>query len=381
MIIYWSMLLWVPFIYILYSAARKRKEAKSLAFPGEAKVIEPPENEKFPLVYAILIFAYFTFWIGMRKYVADTTAFIRGFEAISPDFATAWAEMDWEEKGPLFRIFNILFKCFVSQDYQWWLMAIAIISMVPIMQVLRKYSCSFFFSSFMFIAMCTFTWPMNGMRQFICVAILFGCCDFIKDGKFIKFAITVLILSFVHYTCIMMFLVYFVARSKPWQFRIFIFIVAIALICVFAEPVFAGLEDTVLSGTAYEGATDQFAEDDGVNPLRAMFYLIFPALAFIRKKELEKCYEDNPMLPIAINMSLITATLYVVGIFTSGILVGRLPVYCELYNMLLVPYILKYGFNEKDRVFVRIGLVAMMMVMFVLQCPTYYHSQLTGTVY
>lgn len=381
MIIYWSMLLWVPFIYIIYSVNRKGKEAKA-AVPSLAETpLEPPKTEKFPLSYAIAIFAYFTFWIGMRKYVFDTPQYITTFNSLPNDFSTAWAGIDWEGKSPGFDIFNVLFKCFISDDFQWWLMAIAIITMICIIIPLRKYSCDFFFSAFMFIALCNFTWPMNGMRQFICVAVLFACCDFIKDNKFIRFAVIVLLMFSVHYTALMMLPIYFVARSKPWQFRIFIFIIAIVLICIFAEPLFAELEDSVLSGTAYAGATAQFEDDDGVNPLRALFFAVFPILAFVRRKSLEEQYESNPMLPIAVNMSLVSAALYIVGIFTSGILIGRLPIYCSLYNMLLIPYVLKYGFNDRDRVLAKMGIIIMMMVMFWMECPSYYHSELTGGIY
>lgn len=380
MIIYWSMLLWVPFIYIIYSVNRKGKEAKA-AVPSLAETpLEPPKTEKFPLSYAIAIFAYFTFWIGMRGYIMDTSTYIRTFNSISPVFSTAWAEIDWEGKSPGFDIFNVLFKCFISDDYQWWLMAIAIITMICIIIPLRKYSCDFFFSAFMFIALCTFTWPMNGMRQFICVAVLFSCCDLIKDGKTIKFAIAVLLMSTIHITCLLMLPIYFVAKSKPWQFRIFVFIIAIIIICIFAEPFFEGLEDSVLSDTSYAGVTDQFENDDGVNPLRALFYSVFPILAFARRKSLEEQYESNPMLPIAVNMSLVSAALNFVGIFTSGILIGRLPIYCSVYNMLLIPYIFEYGFNDKDRAFVKLGIVAMNMLMFFMECPKYYHSQLTGVL-
>lgn len=374
MIIYWSMLLWVPFIYIMYSASHKeKKELTNLNMPIE-------ERKVFPLFYAVLIFAFFTFWIGIRVHVFDTSVYISEFNSIPSDFSTAWSEIDWDGKSPGFDIFNVLFKCVVSQDYTWWLMTIAIVSMICVMIPLRKYSCDFFFSSFVFIALTIFTWPMNGMRQFICVAIIFACSGLIKDGKFLKFAIVVLLLSTVHYTCLLMLPIYFVARSKPWQMRMFIFIIIIVLVCLFAEPLFEGLEDTVLSGTAYAGATEQFAEDDGVNPLRALFFCVFPVLAYVRKKSLEEFYESDPILPIAVNMSLISAALYVVGIFTSGILIGRLPIYCSVYNMILIPYILNYGFNKKDRAIARICIVAMLMIMFCLQCPTTYHSKLTGWI-
>ena len=374
MIIYWSMLLWVPFIYLIYVAYDKEKKAiTTLNVPIE-------KQRKLPLVFAILVFAYFAFWIGMRGYIFDTSTYIASFDAIPTDFTKAWEGIDWEGKQPGFDVLNALFKCYISQDYTWWLMAIAIISMVCIMIPLRNYSCDFFFSSFVFVALTTFTWPMNGMRQFICVAVLFVCCGWIKDGKFLKFAIVTLILSTIHYTCLLMLPIYFVAKSKPWRLRIFIFIIAIILICVFADPLFESFEDNVLTGTVYEGATEQFEEDDGVNPIRALFFCVFPLLAFIRKQSLEKHYESHPLLPIAINMSLIAAALYIVGIFTSGILIGRLPIYCSVYNLILIPYLLNYGFNTKDRTIARIGMIALLIVMFLLECPRDYHSELTGYI-
>lgn len=374
MIIYILMLLWVPFVYFIYAANRR---TKSVA----AGAVEPPEeNKKFPLIYALLIFGFFTFWIGMRGYIFDTSAYIGSFNGLSSVFSEAWADIEWDGKHPGFDVFNVFFKCFVSQDYQWWLMTIAIISMLPIMLTLKKYSSDFFFSAFMFIALNTYTWPMNGMRQFICVAILFGCSAFVKDGKIIKFIAIVWLLSTIHYTSLLMIPVYFVARSKPWRLKIAAFILLIVVICFFAEPVFAGLEDNVLSGTAYEGVTSQFEHDDGVNPLRALFSCVFPVLAYIKRDSLEEASLGNSMIPVAVNMSLVAAALNVVGVFTSGILIGRLPIYCSVYNMLLIPYIFKYGFVNRDRTVVRTVLVCMMIVMFYMECPKTYHSDLTGWI-
>lgn len=267
MIIYWSMILWVALIYFVYSMGHK--EEVMLADYN----IQQGIQKKVPLAYAIVVFGYFIFWIGMRKYVADTTQYISSFNAIPVDFSTAWNKIDWEGKGPGFDIFNIIFKCFISDNYTWWLMTIAILSGVCIMVVLRKYSCDFFFSSFLFMTLLTFQWMMNGMRQFICVAVLFLCCDWIKDGKFIRLLIAVLLMSTFHMTALLMIPIYFVARSKPWDKKIGLFIIGIILICIFAEPFFSGV-DSALGGTAYEGATSQFKEDDGVNPLKFLFIAI-----------------------------------------------------------------------------------------------------------
>lgn len=370
MIIYWSMILWVVLIYFVYSLGHK-EEVMLTDYN-----IQQGIQKKIPLAYAIVVFGYFIFWIGMRKYVADTTAYINGFEKIPTDFFTAWSQIDWEGKSPGFDIFNIIFKCFISQDYQWWLMTIAIICGVCVMTVLRKYSCDFFFSSFLFITLLTFFWMMNGMRQFICVAVLFLCCGWIKDGKFIRFLIAVLLMSTFHMTALLMIPIYFVARSKPWDKKIGLFIVGIILICIFAEPFFSSV-DSALGGTAYEGTKLMYEEDDGVNPLRVIFYAIPPVVSFISREKIGKYSENNSMLNICVNMSLITAAFYLVGMFTSGILVGRLPIYTEMYDLILIPYLLHICVDRKSRTVVLGVVVIVLLLYFYLTGPVVYHSDLT----
>ena len=375
MIIYWSMVLWVPLIYGLYNISHKKD-------PIQAKAdIRNGVNDKIPLIFCLLVFGYFIFWIGNRKYVFDTYNYLLIFNSIPKDFNRAWSQIQWEGKGPAFEAYTVLFKCFISLDYTWWLMSIAIICGLCVLHTIRKYSVDFFFSSFMFITLLTFTWMMNGMRQFFAVAVIFAFSDFLEEGKFLKYAVVVLLMTTFHPTCILMIPFYFVARAKPWHNATFVFIVAILLICFFADPFFAGV-DNALSNTAYSGSVAQFSEDDGVNPIRVAFFAVFPIGAFILRKKLEPYYEKYPMLPISINMSLITAALYLVGVFTSGILIGRLPIYCEVFNHLLVPYILILGLNENEQKIVKPILVIVLLLFFYLTfaMTQNYHSDLTGYV-
>ncbi len=374
MIIYLSMVLWVPLIYFVYSMGHK-EEIMLTDYN-----IQQGIQKKIPLTYAILVFGYFIYWIGMRKNVADTSIYISMFNGIPTDFSTAWNQIDWEGKNPGFDIFNIIFKCFISQDYQWWLMTIAIISGVCMMVVLRKYSCNFFYSCFLFMILLTFTWMINGMRQFISVSILFLCCDWIKDGKLVRFIAVVLLMSTFHLTAILMIPIYFIVRSKPWSGRIGLFIVGIILICIFSEPFFKGV-DSALGNTAYSGATSQFADDDGVHPFKFLFAAVPPCIAFWKRDLLEPYYEKNTMLPICINMSLVAACLFFVGIFTSGILIGRLPVFAEVYDLILIPYLLRVCFTKKERNMVNSVYTIVSIVYFLLLIKDIgYSSNITGYV-
>lgn len=376
MSVYWSMLFCAPVIYLFY-------------FYGNRETVELKNYnlrqgivKKVPLIYAILIFGYFIFWIGMRTYFADTGAYIHKFENTNSNFSEGLENIDWDSKSPGFDLFTLFFKSFISDDFQWWLMTIAIVSGLCIMKQLRQSSVDFFFSSYLFIAFLIFGWMMNGMRQFICVAVMFACTKFIEKGEFFKYAVMIFLMSYVHFATIIMLPIYFVLRGTTWKMKTFLLIAGALVVSVFAEPFFGGVEDVFLADTAYEGSTNQFSQDDGVNPLRVLFFAITPVLAFIRRKELEKYYEIYPVLPICINASLITTSIYFVGLFSSGLLVGRIPIFYELYNLILIPFIIFLEEDEKNKRILKWGYIILSFAYFYLQWNgQYYISEFTGYIY
>lgn len=382
MIIYISMLLCPLVVYMIYRGVQGRR-VKSLVYAPYAS--EEKINElfdKIPLIFCLLTFGYFIFWIGMRTHFADTSQYIISFNRIPDNFNDAWNSIDWEGKSPGFGIFNVLFKSFVSQDYHWWLMTIAIFSGLCVMHTLRKHSCNFFYSAFLFISLITFTWMMNGMRQFIAVAALFALSDWIERGKFIPFLLAILLFSTIHTTCLLMIPIYFIVRCEPWSGKILLFLVAIILICIFAEPLFEGVDD-ILQGTSYSGEdiSQQMQNDNGVNPIRAAFCAIFPIIAYFYRGILSKESEKDSYINICINMSLVSAALYLVGVFSSGILIGRLPIYCEIYNLILIPLLLKKCFPENQKNFVYLIATLLFCTYFImLMKGEHYFSDLTGMV-
>lgn len=372
MIIYWSMLLWVPLVYIVYSL--NRKEEVVLADYN----IRNGTYNKIPMSYAIAVFGYFTFWIGMRKYVADTTQYIYSFNMLTTDFREGISNFNWESKGWGFDLFTLIFKCFISTDFQVWLIVIAIISGLCVLIPLRKYSVDFFFSSFLFIVLQHFIWPMNGMRQFVAVSLIFVFSDYLIKGNFWKYFFIIAILSTIHSSVWMMLPIYFVLRSNPWKWKTIVFIIGIVVVTMFAEPILGGAGE-FFGGSGYTNVVIE--GDDGVNPIRVAFYMIPPVLAFLCRNELEKYYEKYPILPVCINASIATAALYFVGMFTSGILIGRLPIYCDMYNLILIPFILHIGFDDNTKKIIKYIYVLVLIAFFyLLMDGQYYHSELTGTV-
>lgn len=330
-----------------------------------------------PLYLAIITFAYIIFWVGIRSGVADTAAYISGFN----NTPTALSEIPkyWnfaENKSPGFTTFNILFKYFISEDYHIWLMTIAILTGIPIMLFLRKRSENFFYSSFLFMTSLIFYWMLNGMRQFLVAAIMLLVSDWIEQRKTIPFIIVTLLAATIHFTVLIMIPMYFIAIAKPFGKKVIFFMLLLLLVVVFLDPFITVLENT-LTDTAYAGATEQFAQDDGVNPIRFLVMAVTPTIAFLARDNIRK--KGNTFINICINMSVICAGIYFVGIFTSGILVGRLPIYFEIYNIVLLPYLMKKCFTEESSKIMFILCALGFLAYYYLQMRnSYYISDLTG---
>ena len=78
-------------------------------------------------------------------------------------------------------------------------------------------------------------------------------------------------------------------------------------------------------------------------------------------------------------MSVICAGIYFLGIFTSGILVGRLPIYFELYNLILLPYLLKECFTkESSKIMFVLCTIGFLGFYYLQMKNSYYVSEFTG---
>lgn len=329
MLIYYSMIVWIAFMYLIY---------KMIALMGMRK--------KVPLLLAILTMGYIIFWVGIREGIYDTAAYIMIFRGSSSKLGDILSAKSINAKSPGFAVFNILFKCFISQDYHVWLMFIALVTGLCIVLVLQKYSVDFFYSMILFMLTLNFTWMLNGMRQFLVASIMFLCSRWIVEKKWIRYLIIVLLLSTIHYSVLIMIPVYWVVQGKPWNKKTMLFICMILVCSCFVGTFSRGL-DVILENTAYSGVVSQFASDDGVNPIRVLVMCVPVVLSLLKRRQIEQI--DNKYMYMCVNMSIVTAGLYFLGVFTSGILMGRLPIYFELYNLILIPFLIKNCFNNGIR--------------------------------
>jgi transmembrane protein EpsG len=211
-------------------------------------------NDKPSKFIAFIVFGYIVFWAGIRNRFVDTAAYIHTFNMASPnDIASLDISFN---SGWGFRLLEIFFKQLISSNYHAWLMFVAIVTGTCIAVTFYKYSHNYFYSVFLFLATTNFTWLMNGIRQFLAVAIIFAATPLIKKNKWFKFILIVLFASTIHGTALMMIPIYFFVRAKPWTSHAMLLLAAFYLFCFSHLPLQASWKTYLLKQNMKISATN-----------------------------------------------------------------------------------------------------------------------------
>ena len=323
MIIYTGALIWVLLIYLYNNNG----------------VIALDEKQEVTEGQAYLAMFYLVFFIGLRSAGADTAAYLRSYSQYPTGFGTALRILlDFRTEETLFVAFGIIMKTLFGNNYTPYLFSIAAISGFAVAKCLYKYSEGFFTSMMLFILWGTWTWMFNGVRQFLAVAVIFGGLRFIEEDEPIKFIVTVLIASRIHTSALMMIPVYFLIRGEPWRAKTVVTILLAVFAVIFSNG-FLGVLGSIAGGTDYGNilTNSYFLSDDGSNPIRTVLYAIPMVLAFIVRDTIER--EAPDVIKICVNMSIVCVCISAIANVTSGIYIGRLPIYFSVYNMILLPWI------------------------------------------
>ncbi len=340
-------------------------------------ILEPVRNEmilgrryvRCERVFAVLASLPIIFAAGMRGNVGDTGLYREGFLSLPGSIFEIPQYVSTVEKDKGFAVFQIVLKSIIGERDVLFLFIIAVIQGACLFYVYRKYSESFATSMFLFIASSDYmSWMFNGMRQFIAVTILFACFGLILKKKYIPLIVIILLVSTIHASALIMLPIIFIVQGKAWNWRTLLFIMMVLLAVAFVGN-FTSLLETSLQNTQYDSVVtgDLWLNDDGTNIIRTLIYSIPAILALVVRRFIDD--EDDPIINMSVNFSIIAAGLYLLSSFSSGVYIGRLPIYFSLYSYISLPWMIKHCFTKKSAEM----LYAIMIVGYV----AFYYYQMT----
>lgn len=380
MIIYWLIFSFTCLIAYIGTADYRAKKKRFVQLSNE-KNFEVQGNDykgkNISVLWAVVSFSALIFFIGMRSGYGDTYTYIQNFNLFSTN--TNIFEIfnsDSDQKG--YDILVYLVKKYISKDYSFFLFILALFQGLTIVKLYYKYSCNYLMSAYLFIASTSFTWMMNGIRQFISVCIILYFFDYIIERKFWKFLVILAIAMLVHKTAILWLPIYFVVSFTPWSLKIWSCIAA-TLLLVFCINQFTDLmSDSEMQIVGYN-VSNIVNYDDGVNFTRVIIAAVPVVIAFIGRKKTREI--NDKLINICTNLSVVSVCVYLLGVVTSGIMIGRIPIYFTLLNFVLLPWLIENIFCGKTKSIVKILCYVFYFIYFVYSFYTgahYYQSEKLG---
>lgn len=295
----------------------------------------------------------------------DSGVYRASFENTPSTLVSFGSFLETKEKDLGYSILEITFRSVISKSYLLFFLFIAIVQAACLLFVFRKCTPSFWFAFFLFVASSDYySWMHNGTRQFIAVAIVFATLPLIVQKKYFWAILLVLLASTIHLTALLALPVMIIAIGKPWNWRTIIFLLGVILIIEFVNQ-FTDILIDVMEDTQYSAEAQQLSTSTGTNIFRVVFYSIPTIASFFFRKRIAQ--ENNRAINICVNMSIASMGIYIISHFTSGLLIGRLPIYFSLANYILIPWMIEEFFEKRSAIVIKIGFIALYSVFYYYQ--------------
>ena len=352
---YWMLLIWLLTVGLFLN----------VVIPKTLVTVEGKSEYRWGKFSAFLLVLPYIIWAGFRTdWFGDTPVYRMSFYDAASSLSALPAYAASQTKDTGFYVLNSLFKIFVSSSSVVFFLAIAAFQIFFIMKTYRKYSSDYWMSIFLFIVSTDYlSYMHNGMRQFIAVCGIFACFGFILKKEYLKTIIVILLLSTIHQTCLIMIPIIFIVQGKAFNKRAFIFIILTILVLVSLNQ-FTSFLENALKETQYNDTllTSVWKDDDGTSIFRVIVYSVPMILSIFGKKYIDQA--NNPMINICVNCSIVTSLLYIVSKFTSGIFIGRLPIYTSLTGYILLPWLIDHMFEKKSADIIKIIMILLYVFFF-----------------
>lgn len=351
---YILILIWIGFMALI----------SNLIYMKRFELVCGEEVKRYRWIFAIIVFIPIIWMAGNRGWFADTGAYITNYQAMPSNIFELPTYIANVSKDKGFSALSVVLKSFLGSDYTPYLMVLAVFQGVSLVCFFRKYSSDYILSVFLFVASTDYiSWMFNGLRQFMAVTIILFATPLMLKKKYFAVICVILLASTMHQSALLMIPFVIIAQGEAWNKKTLLFIAAALLAIVFVDQ-FTNILDDTLSGTQYVNVVSDYTSwnDDGTNPLRVAVYSVPALLALLGRKQIRA--KRNLVINFCTNMSIISMGLYLISMVTSGIFIGRLPIYCSLFGYILLPWEINNLFTKDSKIIAYIGVIGAYIVFY-----------------
>lgn len=336
-------------------------------FPKRRELLGDRVVTRWEIWPAILMVLPYIVWAGARPDFADTYLYRRNFLAATGGLSEAVNIFFGDGKDTGFYALVVILRTILGERDTLYFTLIAAVQMFSMTHIFRRYSPDYWMCIFLFIASTDYiSWMFNGMRQFLAVTIIFWGFPLMVKKKYVQMVLLVLLASLFHGSSLLMLPIIFIVQGEAWNPKTVLMLLLTMVIVVFVDR-FTPVLNTLLQDTQYDDmmTNEIWATDDGTNIFRVLVYSAPALLSLLGLKYIRAA--NDSVMNICVNCSIVTMALYVIASVTSGIYIGRLPIYTTLHGYVALPWMIEQIFERKSALLMKLLVCAAFVCFFYYQ--------------
>lgn len=353
---YWLLLVWIFAAGIVLYKMPKKQE-----------LVCGQIQERWYWVTAMLLVLPYILWTGYRTGGADTSAYAGAFRTAPASLADIPSIMTSGKKDPGFTVLITIMKVCGVSDYRQYFLIVAAFQMWCMVYTFRRYSTNFWISIFLFVASTDYmSWMQNGMRQFIAVCMTFAAFDLMVRRQYIRFVLIVLLAMQIHASAVIMLPLAYIMQGQALN-RKTMLTIFFAVLCVPFVDRFTPILELLMEDTQYGNvmSNELWSADNGTNIIRVIVYSAPALVVFFGRRYVVR--SNDPAINQCINAAIITMAIYLVSMVTSGIYVGRLPIYTTFHGYMVLPWVIDQIFEKSSARLIKLMMVVLYVGFFYYQ--------------
>ncbi|HZJ77339.1 MAG TPA: EpsG family protein [Clostridia bacterium] len=299
-----------------------------------------------PHIVAFIVPAVmFTVYSGLRHLCGDTFFYIHSYNLLPDDMPMPHFDFGGNQ---MFMMLQWVVRSFTA-DAQPFIFICAIISLVPVIFIIYKYSFPYDISMFLFVATGYFSLSMNGMRQYVAAGIMVLGTKYMfsdKKGAWWKFFLIAFISYLFHSSAIIMIPIFLIVRRKAWTPLTLTIIVA----SFFAALMFNDFLPSFLGFIGDFGYT-RYVEnewftsgDEGGSSFARVIVMAFPVfLSYLARHRIKILGKQGDIL---INLAVFNLAFSILSL--RNWIFTRFTIYTSIYLIILMAWLITQGFNKRN---------------------------------
>ena len=354
---YWWLLIWLFIGGAIFNNMPKRREHLN----GEVVA-------RWDVLPAILMVVPYIIWAGFRDgSFGDSAVYQQGFHEATGGLKEALVLFGNGSKDPGYYAFLHIMKSILGNHPDLYFTLIAAFQMICVTLIFRRYTTNYWACIFLFVVSTDYlSWMHNGMRQFIAVTIIFAGFPYLIKKQYIKMVLLILLASLFHGSALLMIPIVFIVQGHAWNRKTILMLLATAVLVAIFDR-FSPFLNELLQETQYDDmmTNEIWSTDDGTNIIRVAVYSVPALLSLFGLKYIRA--SNNLVMNLCVNCSIVTMALYLIASVSSGIYIGRLPIYTTLQGYMALPWMIDQIFEKRSAKLVCYGMYAAYLAFFYFQ--------------